>query len=287
MKYRIYVIFCLTLSCAAQSSDPRPHFEVASVKRNLSGCEQGRGGGEGGVPPPGRLRVSCIAVKDLIQAAYGTFANGPTPTPYVPDVVGAPEWIDTELYDLDALPAGPATIDRMYGPMMQTLLEDRFGLRIRREARERSVYLLTVGPGGARLKPTPPDSCVVFDPAHPPEQPRNVQPRPTLCGGGSYQRDGVRLSVDTHGVTMAQFAGLTLGRAELGRPVIDRTGLTGRFDISFEFRSDLAAPLDGSEPQDSSGSIFSAMRELGLKLAAGKAPVDVLVVESINRPAEN
>ena len=86
---------------------------------------------------------------------------------------------------------------------------------------------------------------------------------------------------------MAQFAGLTLGRAELGRPVIDRTGLTGRFDIYFEFRSDMAAPLDGSEAQDAPGSIFSAMRELGLKLAAGKAPVDVLVVESIHRPNEN
>ena len=286
MKYQIYPVFCLALSCAAQLPDPRPHFEVASVKRNLTGCAQGRGGGSG-APRPGRLRVSCIAVKDLIQAAYGAFANGPEPAPYLPDVVGAPDWIGTELYDLDAVPPGPATIDRMYGPMMQTLLEERFGLRIRREARERSVYLLTVSSGGAKLKPAPPGSCLVFDPAHPPEQPRNGQSPSALCGRASYRRDGPRLSVDAHGVTMAQFAGVTLGRAELGRPVIDRTGLTERFDISFQFRSDLAAPLDGSEPQDSPGSIFSAMRELGLKLAAGKAAVDVLVVESIHRPTEN
>jgi uncharacterized protein (TIGR03435 family) len=256
------------------------------VKRNLSGCDHGRGGGAAPTTA-GRLRVSCIAVKDLIQAAYGTFADGPTPTPLVPDVVGAPDWIDSDLYDLEAVPSGPATIDQMYGPMMQTLLEERFALRIRREARERSVYLLTIGPGGARLKPTPAGSCVVFDPAHPPEQPRNGQLRPALCGRGSYGRDGVRLSVDVQGVTMAQFAGATLKRTELGRPVIDRTGLAGQFDIHFEFRSELVAPLDGSEPQDSPGSIFSAMRELGLKLAAGKAPVDVLVVESINRPIEN
>jgi uncharacterized protein (TIGR03435 family) len=149
------------------------------------------------------------------------------------------------------------------------------------------VYLLTVGPGGSKLKPTPPGSCVVFDPTHPPEQPGNGQPPPVFCGGGSYRRDGVRLSVDAHGVTMGQFAGLTLGRADLGLPVIDRTGLTGRFDIHFEFRPDSAAPVVGSEGPDSPGSIFSAMGELGLKLATGKAPMDVLVVESINRPTEN
>jgi uncharacterized protein (TIGR03435 family) len=86
---------------------------------------------------------------------------------------------------------------------------------------------------------------------------------------------------------MAQFAGGTLSRVELGQPVIDRTELAGRFDIHIEFRADLAAPPDGGEPQDSPGSIFSAMRELGLKLSAGRAPVDVLVVESIKRPTEN
>jgi len=286
MNYRICAFFCLTVSCAAQSPDSRPRFEVASVKRNLSGCDHGRGGGSG-APPPGRLRVSCIAVKDLIQAAYGTFANGPTPASFVPDVVGAPDWIDTEYYDIDAVPPGPATIDRMYGPMMQTLLEERFGLRIRREARERSVYLLTVAPGGVKFKPSPSGSCVVFDPAHPPEQPRNGQSPPALCGRGSYQRDGSQLSVAAFGVTMAQFAGATLGRVELGRPVIDRTELAGRFDISFVFRSDLVVTPEGGEILDSAGSIFAAMRELGLKLAAGKAPVDVLIVESINRPTAN
>ncbi len=220
MMYRTFAIFCLVSVCTAQAPDQRPRFEVISVKRNRSGCDQGRGGG--GAPSPGRLRVTCIAVKDLIQAAYGTFANGPAPAPYLPEVVGAPDWIDNELYDVEAVSPTPAPIDRLYGPMMQTLLEDRFGLHIRREARERSVYLLTVAPGGARFQPTPPGSCVVFDPAHPPEQPGRGQTPPALCGRASYQRDGVRLSVETHGVTMAQFAGVTLSRVELGRPIGDR-----------------------------------------------------------------
>jgi len=278
MIFPICAVFCLALTAAAQSPDARPRFEVISVKANRTGCAHGRGGGSG-APAPGRLRVTCIAVKDLIQAAYGTFANGPAPAPYVPDVVGAPDWIDTELYDIEAVPPGRATIDQMYGPMMQTLLEERFGLRIRREPREHSVYLLTVAPGGPKLKPAPPGSCVVFDPAHPPEQPAKGQPPPLLCGRASYRRDGARLSIDARGVTMAQFAGVTLGRAELGRAVIDRTGLTGRFDISVEFAA--------VETAESLGSIFSALRDLGLKLAAGKAPLDVLVVESIYRPTEN
>jgi uncharacterized protein (TIGR03435 family) len=212
MKFQIYAAFCLTLNCAAQSRDARPHFQAISVKRNLSGCEHGRGG----PPVPGRLHAPCIAVKDLIQAAYGTFANGPTPGPLL-DVAGLPNWADTDLYDIDAVPPGPATIDQMYGPMMQTLLEERFGLRIRREARERSAYLLTVAPGGAKLKATAPGSCVTFDPAHPPEQPKNGQPPPKMCGRASYGRNWGRLTIDAFGVSMTQFAGVTLARAQLGR----------------------------------------------------------------------
>ena len=67
------IVYCAA-SLLAQTSDTRPRFDVTSVKRNLSGCAQGRGGG--GAPQPGRLSVTCITVKDLIQAAYGTFANG-------------------------------------------------------------------------------------------------------------------------------------------------------------------------------------------------------------------
>jgi uncharacterized protein (TIGR03435 family) len=88
---------------------------------------------------------------------------------------------------------------------------------------------------------------------------------------------------------MAQFAGITLSiRADLDRPVIDRTQLNGMFDIHLAFRPDLAAPQDASAgPDDTGPSIFTALRELGLKLSPGKGPVDVLVVDRISHPSEN
>lgn len=264
-----------------QGADTRPRFEVISVRRNISGCSQGRGGR--GAPPPGRLTVTCISAKDLIQAAYGTFANGPAPDPRMLQVIGAPEWIETEMFDIDAKPPGPASIDQIYGPMLQSLLEDRFGLRIHREKKELPVYLLTVAPGGARLSVTAPGTCTQFDPSNPPPQPQAGQTPAALCGRTSIKRNGAVLTIDAFGMQMARFAGVTLSvRADLDRPVIDRTQLDGMFDIHLAFRPDLAVAQDDTGP-----SIFTALRELGLRLSPGKAPVEVLVVDRIGQPSQN
>jgi uncharacterized protein (TIGR03435 family) len=271
----------------AQSTDDRPRFEVTSVKRNLSGCMQGRGGG--GTPPPGRLHATCIAVKDLIQAAYGTFANGGAPDPRMLQVLGAPEWIDTEMFDLEATPAGEASINQIYGPMLQTLLAERFGLRIHRETWELPVYVLSVDPAGPKLVATAPGACVQFDSSNPPTQPARGQAPVALCGRTSIKRAGTMLTIDAFGVSMAQFAGVTLSaRAELDRPVLDRTQLTGIFDVHLAFTPDLAAARNGSEISgDAGASIFTALRELGLRLSPGRGPVEVLVVDRINHPTEN
>jgi uncharacterized protein (TIGR03435 family) len=271
----------------AQSNDNRPRFEVASVKRNLSGCPQGRGGA--GAPDPGRLHATCTTVKDLIQAAYGTFANGPAPDPRMLQVLGAPDWIDAEMFDLDAKPAGPASIDQIYGPMLQTLLEERFSLRIHRETRELPVYLLSVDPAGAKLRASAPGSCVQFDPSNPPPQPVRGQPPVSLCGRTSIKRAGRTLTIDAFGVSMAKFAGVTLSaRAELDRPVLDRTRLEGIFDVHLAFTPDPATAPPGSEtPGDAGPSIFTGLRDLGLRLSPGKGPVEVLIVDGVSHPAEN
>jgi uncharacterized protein (TIGR03435 family) len=282
------LIVCCGVSLRGQTSDTRPRFEVTVVKRNLSGCAQGRGGGA--TPSPGSLRVTCITVKDLIQSAYGTFANGPAPDPRMLQVVGAPQWIESEVFDVNARPSGQASLDQMYGPMLQTLLEDRFGLRIHRETREVPVYILTVDSGGPRLPATAPGTCAQFDPANPPPQPRNGQAPVALCGRTSIRRNGPVLTIDAFGVQMGRFAGITLSvRAELDRPVIDRTGLEGMFDVHLAFKPDLAAAAqDGSAAAgDAAPSIFTALRELGLKLSPGKGPVEVLVVDRISHPSGN
>jgi len=286
LRFAGIVVYCAA-SLPGQTTGTRPRFEVTSVKRNLSGCLQGRGGG--GAPPQGRLSVTCITVKDLIQAAYGTFANGPAPDPRLLQVIGAPEWIESKMFDVNAKPSGEASVAQMYGPMLQTLLEDRFGLRIHRETKELPVYILTVAPGGSRLTATTPGTCVRFDPSTPPPQPRAGQAPVALCGRTSIKRNGQTLTIDAFGIQMAQFAGVTLSiRAELDRPVIDRTQLNGMFDIHLAFRPDLVATQDGSAALGDTGpSIFTALRELGLRLSPGKGPVEVLVVDRISQPSDN
>jgi uncharacterized protein (TIGR03435 family) len=260
----------------AQSANERPalKFDVASIKLNTSGCDGGRGGG--GAPPPGRLSVKCIAIQDLIQAAYGTFASASTPNQTLLRVVGAPPWVESDHYDLEATFEGKASVPQIYGPMLRSLLEERFRLKVRREVREAPVYALTVARSGHKLTATKDGGCTVFDPDHPPPQPARGQQPPRFCGSTSFNRRGGVRIIDSFGATMAQFAGTTLSsRVDLGRPAIDRTGLTGRYDVHLEF-------------EDEGLSIFTAVQEqLGLRLSAEKGPVEVLVVERIERPTGN
>jgi uncharacterized protein (TIGR03435 family) len=269
----------------AQSPAARPEFEVASVKLNTTGCANGRGGG--GAPPSGRISVTCIAMKDLIQAAYGTFANGPNMNPGTLQVLGAPGWVDSDSYDIEAKPAGNATVDQMYGPMLQVLLEDRFKLKIHRETRELPVYVLTVAKSGNKLQASREGSCLSLDPSHPPTQPQPGQPPISFCGRTSIRRNGAKMTVDAFGIGMALFAGTTLSvRLDLDRPVIDKTGLQGIFDLHLEFGAPNSLPVGAAA--DMSPSIFTALQEqLGLKLSPDKGPVDVLVVDHVERPSEN
>jgi uncharacterized protein (TIGR03435 family) len=266
----------------AQSASGRPGFEVASVKRDTTGCAGGHGG-RGGAPQPGRLSVSCISVRDLIQAAYGTFANGANPDQRLFQVFGLPDWVDSDLYAIEAKPAGNASIDQMYGPMLQALLEDRFQLRIHREVRQLPVYTLTTAKGGPRLKTS---SCTPLDLSHLPGPPQANEPLPVFCGRASFQSNGGVTTIDAVGLTMASFAGTTLSaRVGLDRPVIDRTGLEGRFDIHLQFApgSDSASDTANAGP-----SLFGAIQQqLGLQLSPDKGPVDVLVVDRIERPSAN
>ncbi len=269
-----------------QAPSVRPGFEVASVKPNNSGCPNGRGGG--GPPSPGRLTVNCIAVRDLIQAAYGTFANGSNRSSTLIKVLGAPGWIDSDPFDITAK-ADNASVELMYGPMLQMLLEDRFGLKIHRATKELPVYSLTMAKSGLKMQPTRPESCTPVDLNH--MSPGSAKDRPPVkpCGRASYGRNGANKTVDAWGVTMAQFAGVTLSRLDLDRGVVDRTGLAGLFDVHLEFAPDIGAGSTGGDSSLGLGpSLFTAMQEqLGLKLSPDKVPVEVLVVDHIEKPSGN
>jgi uncharacterized protein (TIGR03435 family) len=161
--------------------------------------------------------------------------------------------------------------------MMQTLLEDRFKLKIHRETREGPVYELALGKGSPKLKPLQDGSCT----------PAVIGgPLPLLPDGGQRCKFMVspRGKVDIEGGTLLMLASM-LGMV-LDRPVIDKTGTTRNFEIHLAFSpEDSAAP--GAPAPDAPG-IFQAIQEqLGLRLVPAKGPVDVLVIDHIERPSEN
>jgi uncharacterized protein (TIGR03435 family) len=173
--------------------------------------------------------------------------------------------------------------------MMQALLEDRLKLKIHRETREVPVYALTVAQGGSRLKPFEEGSCT--------NMPLTV-PLPALAPGQAYckVRVGIqRPAVDAQGSTLTEFSQLL--DLVLDRPVIDMTGIPGKFDIHLEFAINEATPrfLPGGDLARFAGpasnaaapSIFTAIQQLGLKLEATNGPSEFLVIDHVERPIVN
>jgi len=162
----------------------RSKFEVASIKPCKAGDDGGgrkgntKSGGGGAGSSPGRLSTGCNTVESLIRSAYVVNATGsPIRDPSGPPVEGGPAWIQSERYVINARAEGEPSPAMMMGPMMQTLLEDRFHLKIRRESREVPVYALTVAKGGPKLTPFQVGSCEPLDspfrPMSPEERTKN------------------------------------------------------------------------------------------------------------------
>lgn len=283
----------------AQTPAAAPKFEVASVKVS-TGCGSGggRGGPSGGGSSPERLDLKCLTVMDLVRTAYVQFADGKR-RPAGPDVPisGGPAWISSERYDIEAKADGPESQEMMRGPMMQTLLEDRFKLKVHHETREIPIYALTVAKGGAKLQPAQEGKC--FPRSSPPAQrPPGLFP----CGvfAPSSANDGVYM----YSTSVADFcAALSM---VLDRDVIDKTGIAGVFDYHVEppppdpssggadgaprppQEARIGPPAGRASPTDALGaSIFAAVQRIGLKLDATKGPGEFLVIESVQRPAAN
>jgi len=202
-------------------------------------------------------------------------------------IVGGPGWIRSDQFDIHAKAEGNPSGSVMMGPMLQSLLEDRFQLKIHRETREGPVYALTVAKGGFKLQPRTADCPPppTFDPANPPNPAamRAAASAPDACG--MRMTTGQNRIVEFKGTTIASFAtNLSLNVTDL--PVIDRTGITGLFNIHLEFRADDFATTDA--PATGGPSLFTALEEqLGLKLERTRGPSDVLVVDKVERPSEN
>jgi uncharacterized protein (TIGR03435 family) len=276
-----------SLSAQPGPSPVTPKFDVVSIKPCKPGVTNG------GDSSPGRLSIGCGILADtdnvgLIQVAYNRYAGGYLNSFRVIPIEGGPDWIHYERFEIDAKSDGHPDILMMQGPMMQAILEDRFKLKIHRETRQGPVYELALGKGSPKLKPLPEGSCT---------PPAVGRPLPPLAADQKRCRNIVnpRGAVDLEGGTLSMLAGL-LGMA-LDRPVIDKTGIPNLFEIHLVFAPDDSAaprpaPADPGGPAavrapDTPG-IFEAIQEqLGLKLVTAKGPVDVLVIDHVERPSAN
>lgn len=166
---------------------------------------------------------------------------------------------------------------------MQALLEDRFNLKIHRETREVPAYALTVNKGGPKLKPFQEGSCtplpldLLLSTFPPPDLPPNDH----YCRNRGATKGGI-VVIDAQATSLDDFARIYLGD---GRPVINKTGIPGRFDFHIEFSPDDATP-PGEPP--AGPTIFTALeQQLGLKLESTRGPGEFLVIDSIAKPSQN
>jgi uncharacterized protein (TIGR03435 family) len=276
------------LSADAQSVVPsKQRFEVASIKRSKNDESPG-----GGAPTPGRLDLACVTTANLIRLAYLIFPTGQANAPVSPNtfqiaIAGGPSWVDSDRNRINAKAGQPVNVEMMKGPMMQTLLEDRFKLKLHREAKSNDVYELTVAKDGPKLKPARENGCVVFDRNHPPIQTAG-QPGPILCGSVRANPEG---GADILGVTMPDLCRQL--SAYVDRKILDKTGVKGIFDVHLDLSlADLVS--SGAAPDSLSpsiagdgGPIASAVKKLGLQMRSGKSTGEILVIDYVERPSEN
>jgi uncharacterized protein (TIGR03435 family) len=261
------------LSAQAAREATSLSFDVASVKPNTS-VEGERGFG---FQPGGRFTARNVRLRELIAAAYGT----PQPLPSF-RIVGGPGWVGSEPYDVVAKAAAdfPETAAQpgwsISGELMlRTLLTDRFNLAVHRETRDLPSYELVVARPdrrlGQRLRPSSGDDCT----------PRGSTGADIPCGGFR----GSPIHMSARAVTMDLVARFLENM--LGRVVLDRTALNGTWSLDLDYAPETASggpPLVNGQVVDVP-SIFAALQEqLGLKLAPITAPVDVIVIDHVERP---
>jgi len=242
-------------------------FEVASVRRNVSGDADGSIGPQ----PNGRFVISNVPLRFILQVSYELPAFR---------VVGGPDWIDAERYDIQGKAAGVATNAELYA-MMRALLGERFKLKTHTDTRPVAGFALVRARQDGRLGP-------------------QLSPHPEPCPAQSAQADADRGGLSRCGRMsgsdrvirmsarpMTDLAMLLSRR--LARPVVDRTGLTGLFDVRLEWTEDArsSAPLTQA-PAGDGVSVFTALQEqLGLKLQSERVATEFMVIDHVERPTDD
>jgi uncharacterized protein (TIGR03435 family) len=262
-------------------------FEVASVKpapvpANGQGVYFGPARGGPGTPDPGQITWSYANLKAILLTAYDAKNYQ----------INGPSWLDTERYHIIAkVPAG--STKEQVRVMWQNLLRERFSLVLHHESKEFQVEDLVMGKDGSKLKETTWDADAPL-PEGPPKRDKDGQ----LASPGAVLTIFPGPDSHVHAVVKAQpISWLTANLGNVvGRPVIDKTGLTGKYDFNLDYKmvlppGFLPAPLPaaGDRASDPGPDLAAVVQEqLGLRLVAGKAMIDVLVIDKVEKvPTDN
>jgi len=294
------VMLAMAFGAFGQTPATPPAFEVASIKAAappVNGRMMIRMAGD-----PGRVDYANVSLRDVIRIAYGVKEYQ----------VSGPDWISATRFDILAkLPEGAPREE--VPQMLQTLLAERFKLTVHRETKEHSMYALVVGKNGPKLKPAEADPQPLHNGGPPKpgygEGGRMAMPRdgmPVMGGRGPMMMFNGRGHIGAKAMSMQGLAEM-LAR-QLDRPVVDQTELKGTYDFTLDYTPEEGQGMrlpglppppppapggearDGGTPESSSGlSLFAALQaQLGLKLEATKGPVDLVVVDHVEKtPTEN
>ena len=272
-------LFCANLR--AQTPPAKPQFEVASVKpaakdetggrisRMREMLREGRPPGMIPMDDPGRVRLSNWTLLDLIAAAYRVRANQ----------VSGPAWLSDQGFDVEAkVPDG--TPKDALNAMLESLLEERFGLKVHRGTQTGRGFALVVGKNGPKLKPAePPDPAQTLT-----EEERRAkaqeQAQKRLAELQKRMQENRENGTPLGGFSRGNFPSITTENlaAQLVRfteaPVVDETGLTGKYSVTLEIWKNTDVP---------GGTVFDAVEKLGLKLEPRKVTFETVVVDQVSK----
>jgi uncharacterized protein (TIGR03435 family) len=256
---------------AALAADPA--FEAVSIKPNVTASDRVDFG-----PPAGaRFTATNVSLRMLIMRAYKVKNF---------EVSGGPGWMNSDRYDVATSTAEGNISEAQFKLMLQSLLADRFQVRVHRETKQMPVYVLLPAKNGTRL-PQAAEACIEHD---------APQPSTPMIPCGGFFMDAGRL--EGRRVSMATF--VTALSNFLGRPVLDKTGYIGAFDLNLEFTFEgiagfngggFGAPsllADAGNVDSSKPTIFTAIQQqLGLRLESQKGLAEILVIDHAEKPSEN
>jgi uncharacterized protein (TIGR03435 family) len=260
----ILILVTANAMMAQQPPAARPvfdEFEVATIKPTAPDWTGGR---YMRMQTAHQFEAKGYALRILLAAAYNL-------TPKA--ISGGPAWIDAELYDILAEAPGGVrpTLDEQM-TMLRKLLADRFSLTFHREEKEFSIYALTLAKGGPKLREAQPDT--------------SPEGSPPLV----FRLSPDRARLPARNATMGELAWV-MQRSAVDRPVVDKTGLSGRYDFDLEWTPDetqFNGNVPKGNPEPPKPDLFAAIeQQLGLRLEATRGPIEALVIDRVERPTAN